>query len=552
MKSLIKSLFYLLFLVLSGESRRYVKGKYAIVSNYKQCATIGKKIISYGGNGYDAAIGVMLCEGVVRPQDMGLGGGFIGIVKPKNTQSFVINAREISPISINLKVYNRNTSSKIFGKTIGIPSALTGYATLKKLGRLSWDNVTKDVVNLARRGFSVNIGDILNKKQYQYIEEMNRNIFINPKTELPYKNKEIWKRPDLANTIEMIGKKGLFAINTTIIKNEINYYGGEITDDDFKYVKTRFHRPLKTYYTFNGKRFRLETIPLPGGGPSLVFIMKIMELYLKEYKPSKEMYYPLIESFKYAFAFRSEYGDPKFLKYNLSYDTTNPKFIRTIYNEIMSRKLTKDSGKYYNKYKPKHDFGTANIVIKTPGEVIVITSSINLRFGSGVVSQYGFIYNNQLSDFSLPTRTDAGLLKYSKNNFPAPLKTPLSSMACSIMAEKGKKTNNYYTRYALGAAGGPKIITSIAQVLTNIFAKNINIHDAIRLPRCHHQLIPEYLTMQKDFGMIFNNFIINHNYTKDPVYMKDDYSAVTGIQVHNKGYLSASFDPRRAGGVEIW
>lgn len=280
--------------------------------------------------------------------------------------------------------------------------------------------------------------------------------------------------------------------------------------------------------------------------------MKIMELYLKEYEPTKEMYYPLIESFKYAFAFRSEYGDPKFFKGNLSYDTTNPQFIKSIYDEIMSRKLTKDSGKYYNKYKPKYDTGTANIVIKTPNEVIVITSSINLRFGSGVVSRYGFIYNNQLSDFSLPTRTDAGHLKYSKNNFPAPLKTPLSSMACSILAEKGKKSDTYYTRYALGAAGGPKIITSIAQVLTNIFAKNINIHDAIRIPRCHHQLIPEYLTMQKDFEANFKTFIQNHNYTTDPVFMRDDYSAVTGIQVHPKGYLSASFDPRRSGGVEIW
>lgn len=380
---------------------------------------------------------------------------------------------------------------------------------------------------------------------------MNRNIFINPKTELPYNNKEIWKRPDLANTIELIGKKGLYALNTTVIMNEINQFGGEITHDDFKYVKTRFHKPLKTYYTFNGKRYRLDTIPLPGGGPSLSFILKIMELYLKNHKPSKEMYYPLIESFKYAFAFRSEYGDPKFLKYNITYDTSDPKFINTIYKEIMSRKLTKDSGKYYNKYKPKYDSGTANIVVKTPTEIIVITSSINLRFGSGVVSKYGFIYNNQLSDFSLPTRTDAGHLKYSKNNFPAPLKTPLSSMACSILFEKSKK-NNYYPRYALGAAGGPKIITSIAQVLVNIFTKKINIHDAIRLPRCHHQLIPEYLTMQKGFYKSFNLFIKKHNYTKDPVFMRDDYSAVTGIQLHKKQYISASFDPRRAGGVEIW
>lgn len=554
----MKYLIYIFSLFFVVNAEKFIKGRYAIVSNYDLCSNIGKRIIKYGGNGYDAAIGVMLCEGVTRPQDMGLGGGFLGIIKPKNNPTFVINSREISPLNINLEAYNQNTSSKIFGKTIGIPTALTGYATLKKFGKLNWYNVTKDVALLANRGFPVIIGDILNKKQYQYIEEMHRNIFINPKTELPYANGDIWKRPDLAQTIKRIGLLGTKAINNQIIKKEINSWGGKITDRDFKYVKTRFHKPLVSYYTFNRNRYKLETIPLPGGGPSLEFILRIMEIYLKNNKPSEKMYYVLIESFKYAFAFRSEYGDPKFLKYKLTYHTRNPLFVKKIYREIMNRKQTQDTAKYYlknkTKFKPKFDKGTANIVIKTPTETIVITSSINLRFGSGVISdKYGFVYNNQLSDFSLPTRTDAGHLKYSKNNFPEPLKTPLSSMACSLISIKGKD-GKFHLKYALGAAGGPKIITSIAQVLVNMFSKRTkNIVDSIYLPRFHHQLMPEWLTMQKGFYLKHKRFIKAYNYTIDPIFMKDDYSAVTGLQIHkNPRFISATFDPRRKGGVQIW
>jgi gamma-glutamyltranspeptidase / glutathione hydrolase / leukotriene-C4 hydrolase len=555
MKYLLILISFLFIAVSAIKANKYIDGKYAIVSNYDLCSKIGKRIIKYGGNGYDAAIAIMLCEGVTRPQDMGLGGGFIGIIKPKNHKSFIINSREVSPLSINLQAYNRNVSSKILGKTIGIPSALTGYSTLKKFGRLSWYNITKDVVKLAKNGFPVIIGDVLNKKQYQFIEEMNRNIFINPKTELPYANGEMWKRPDLANTIKNIGKYGLKAIKNSVIKKEINEWGGNITNKDFKYIKTKFHKPLINYYTFNDNRYKLETIPLPGGGPSLEFILKIMELYLKNNKPSERMYYVLIESFKYAFAFRSEYGDPKFLKYKLTYNTRNPVFIKKIYNEIMSRKTTKEPSKYYKNhiYKPKFDYGTANIVVKTPTETIVITSSINLRFGSGIVSKkYGFVYNNQLSDFSLPTRTDAGHLKYSKNNFPEPLKTPLSSMSGSIIYKKGKD-GKYHIKYALGAAGGPKIITSIAQVLTHIFSqKRDNIVDAIYLSRFHHQLMPNLLTTQKLFYKNHKNFLKRCNYTIDPVFMKDDYSAVTGIQLDYKNKISATFDPRRSGGVEIF
>lgn len=552
---IIKYLLYIFFLFFFSEAKKYTIGRYAVVTNYPYCSVIAKKILQeYGGNGYDAAIGIMLCEGVAKPQDMGLGGGFLGIIKPKDHKAFIINAREQAPLSINLDTYDTKTSSRMFGKTIGIPTALTGYATLKRLGKLSWHDVTKDVVEMARNGFQVNIGNVLKKKQYLFIEEMHRNIFINPDTQQPYDDGEIWKRPDLADTIEAIGKHGLGALDNGTIQEEINKWGGIITDDDFKHVRTKFHTPLTRYYTFNNKRYKLETIPLPGGGPSIAFILRMMELYLRYNKPSIHLQYVLIESWKYAFAFRSEYGDPQYLKYRLMYPTDDIEFVKKVYNEIMSRTLTKEPSEYYFTKKPKFDTGTANIVVRTPTETICITSSINLRFGSGVVSKYGFVYNNQLSDFSLPTRTDAGHLKYSHNNFPEPLKTPLSSMSCSIISERAP-SGRYYSRYVLGAAGGPKIITSITQVLMHIFAKKMDLHDAIRMPRCHHQLIPNMVTMQKQFYYRYPRFLRRHNYSVDPVFMQDDYSAVTGIQIHKRSdmpRITASFDPRRWGGVEIW
>lgn len=533
---------------------KHVSGKYAIVSNYKLCANIGKNLIDKGGNGFDAAIAVMLCEGVAKPQDMGLGGGFLGLVKRKGNESFVINAREISPYNINLNSYTYNVSSKILGKTIGLPSALKGYAALKRFAKLSWNEICEEVIDMARNGFPVVIGDILNKKQYQYIEEKNRQIFINPKTELPYANGEIWKRPDLAKTIELIAKHGSNAFDSKVIMKEINSNGGQIIPKDFKVMKTRFYKPLRSVFVFNKKKYLLETIPLPGGGPSLEFILRIMEFYYhnkKSYKPTNEMYYVLTEAFKYAFGLRGEFGDPRFIKHKPLYNIRDPKFVLSIYKKIIKAKQTTNNTSHYIfTNKPSFDSGTANIVIKTPTEIIAITSSINLRFGSWVVSdKYGFIYNNQLSDFSLPTRTDAGHLQSSINNLPEPFKYPVSSMSASIIYELRNK--KYFPKYVIGAAGGPKIITSIAQVLNRIFAQKQNIVDAIKFPRFHHQLIPNEIVTQVKFYTSHKKFFKKYGYIVSPVFMRDDYSAVTGLQIDNNS-LSASYDPRRPGSVAIW
>ena len=289
-----------------------------IVSNYELCAGIGRDIITEDrGNGFDAAIGVMLCEGVAKPQDMGLGGGFFGIIKKKGKEPFVINSRERCPVNLNKDSFKHEDSNKIFGKTIGVPSAISGYYYLhKNHGKTKWVNIVKRVYHMCLKGFPVTIGEVLNKKQYEYLEETHRNIFINKETELPYANNETWKRPDLAATMLKLMKFGPRYFNTkavrTELKNEINSFGGNITDIDFN-IKPVILKPYVKKFIFGKNKYKLYTTPLPGGGPSLVFILKIMETFYKNYPKHtlEERYFVLIEAIKFAFSYRTEFGDPK-------------------------------------------------------------------------------------------------------------------------------------------------------------------------------------------------------------------------------------------------
>ncbi|GFQ97789.1 glutathione hydrolase 1 proenzyme, partial [Trichonephila clavata] len=48
-----------------------------VLSDGKPCAAIGKNILQTGGTAVDSALAALFCDGVVNPQSMGFGGGFL-------------------------------------------------------------------------------------------------------------------------------------------------------------------------------------------------------------------------------------------------------------------------------------------------------------------------------------------------------------------------------------------------------------------------------------------------------------------------------------------
>ena len=81
-------------------------------------------------------------------------------------------------------------------------------------------------------------------------------------------------------------------------------------------------------------------------------------------------------------------------------------------------------------------------------------------FGAKFLSnKLGFVYNNEMDDFSAPHVTNEFGLPPSPVNFIKPGKRPQSSAVPAIVLDK--KGNVLMT---IGAAGGTIITTSVAQV----------------------------------------------------------------------------------------
>ena len=57
---------------------------------------------------------------------------------------------------------------------------------------------------------------------------------------------------------------------------------------------------------------------------------------------------------------------------------------------------------------------------------------------------------------------------------------------------------------ALGAPGGPRIISSVIQVLYRVLARHEALEPAIEAPRVHHQFLPDILYYDDDGRMPYD------------------------------------------------
>ena len=119
-------------------------------------------------------------------------------------------------------------------------------------------------------------------------------------------------------------------------------------------------------------------------------------------------------------------------------------------------------------------------------------------YGSKIVGpETGIIYNDEMNDFSTPNTTNYFGIPASPANFIEPEKRPASSMSPLILIDGSRRVQQI-----LGASGGTKITTSIAQVAMLNLWFNENIKQAIDAPKLHSQLLPQVVMAEQGFDYV--------------------------------------------------
>jgi len=72
--------------------------------------------MSNGGNAVDAAVATMLCDGVLCPEYLGIGGGFIMSIYNATTKKVMtIDARETAPAAATISMFVEDPLKSIYG-----------------------------------------------------------------------------------------------------------------------------------------------------------------------------------------------------------------------------------------------------------------------------------------------------------------------------------------------------------------------------------------------------------------------------------------------------
>ncbi|NNE98381.1 MAG: gamma-glutamyltransferase, partial [Pyrinomonadaceae bacterium] len=128
-----------------------------------------------------------------------------------------------------------------------------------------------------------------------------------------------------------------------------------------------------------------------------------------------------------------------------------------------------------------------------------------------------------------------------ETNAVGPKKRPLSSMTPTIVL---KKDGTFW--FAVGARGGPRIISAVLQSTINMIDHGMNIQEAIDAPRIHHQWLPDHIMWEK-YGMSPDTRAIlvryGHKFRANP----RNLASATAVAVDKDGVKLGAIDGRSDG-----
>jgi gamma-glutamyltranspeptidase / glutathione hydrolase len=543
--------------------REPARAKRAMVASQSDLASrIGVDILRRGGNAVDAAIAVALAKAVTYPEAGNLGGGGFMMIRFRDGRAFAIDYREMAPKAATRDVFvNKNGelirgegSSTVGYRASGVPGTPAGLElAFKKYGsgKIKWADLVEPARRLAQDGFALsnrvaNLFKSHEKELALYAD--SKKIFLN--NGKYFAEGDVLKQPELAQTLarlQKFGAKDFYEGETArLIAADMKANNGLMTLEDLKNYRAKEREPLRGTY----RGYEIITMPPPSsGGIVLLQSLNMLEKYdvRRMNWAASEKYHLLAEVMRRSFADRAEYmADPDFA------DVPTAQLIDKNYAAARAESINPSRATpsaqiragELNAARREPTETTHFTVIDADGNVVSNTYTINDLFGSAVTAKgTGVLLNDEMDDFAArPGRPNAFGLVQGERNKVEPGKRPLSSMTPTIVLRRDGTV-----WFALGARGGPRIITAVLQAVVNMIDHDMNIQQAIDAPRVHHQWLPDELVyeplgMSSDTLKVLQGF--GHKFPERPA----NIASMTAIAVEEKtGVRLGAIDSRSDG-----
>ena len=476
-----------------------------VVSNGPLASEAGLEILAAGGSAVDAAVATGFALAVVHPAAGNIGGGGFAVIRLGNGITRAIDFREMAPAAATRDMYIDPATGKVGNKgrvghlASGVPGSVAGLlAMLDRDGTMKRAQVLAPAIRLAK-------GFVLSEQLARAFQRDSNSLCRFGHCEAFFPNGvalkagDTLRQPALARTLERIaaeGEKGFYRGPVAqAIAAEMKRGGGIITEADLAAYRVKWRKPLVGEY--HGHTI-ISMPPASSGGTTLIETLNILDAFgAPAPAGSVQNLHRMLGALQLAFIDRNNYlGDPDFVR-NLPIS----KLIDRKYAQQQRARLSE------TKYVSTKELGpgltavgegvhtTHYSVVDRAGNAVAVTTTLNGGYGSNVwIPDAGFLMNNEMDDFTSQPGTPNGFgLVQGEANAIVPGKRMLSAMAPTIVLDARKEV-----ALVIGSAGGPRIISGVAQIIANVIDHRMSLWDAMAAPRIHFQGLPEAVGFERD------------------------------------------------------
>lgn len=535
-----------------------------VAADHPAASAAGARILREGGSFVDAAIATSFALSVVRPASCGIGGGgFMVIWDAEKQQAHALDYRERAPALATPDRYGDTADaghpepvSVRGGLASGIPGTVAGlcYASLT-WGRLPLRQVLQPAIELCESGVLIDAHDrevqsgTLAKLQqhpdYRQRYALLLKLYLNDGR--PWQDGDRFYSPlgPVLKRIAEFGRAGFYDGPVAAAMAEaVAAAGGVLTAVDLEGYQPTLRQTLQADF----RNATICTMPPPSsGGIALLQTLQSLECWERRsgrtlqslQHNSADYVHVVTEAFKHAFADRAEFlGDADFVSVPVQRLLSKQYAEQRAAAIRMERTLPAES---YGRFFLKDDAGTSHFsVLDAAGNGVACTETINLTFGSFVVvPEWGILLNNEMDDFAAsPGKPNAFGLLQSAANAVHPGKRPLSSMTPTLLIRDGRAVR------AVGASGGPRIITATLQNLLNQELWGMSPQEAVTAARFHHQWAPNELLLEPRLKNSIGKELEKRDHR---VQQAGGLAATQGAARNSDGTLQGGSDPRKNG-----
>ena len=526
-------------------------GAAASVEKLATEAAVG--ILRRGGNAVDAAVASAAVLGVTEPFSCGVGGGGFMVIRTAGGRVTTIDGRETAPMAMHPTSFWEGgrplpfNDARYSGLSVGVPGTVETWAdALEKYGTMTLAEVFAPAIHVARHGYVID---------QVWFDQVNANrdwfddipasaaLFLDPDG-TPRDVGTVFTNPALAKTYERIahlGAKGFYrgavadalveTVQHPVVSPSANHVwrSGVMKMRDLHTYAAPERAP--THVNYRGLDV-YSMGPPSSGGSTVGEALNILEGYNLASMTREAALHYYLEASRYSFADRNAYlADPAYFDVPLT-GLLSDEYAATR-RALITATAAPGPVPPGDPYPFEGGETTTHLTTSDKsGTVVSYTFTIESTGGAGlVVPGYGFLLNNELTDFNFDSTTHPNRVEGGKR--------PRSSMAPTIVTSGGRPF------LALGSPGGATIITTVLQMLLDRVDLGMTLPQAIADPRASQRNAvntgaePAFLATPERTALEGRG----HHFVD-----AGEIGAATGIEFLAGGGVLAAAEPVRRGG----